>query len=77
MSNLAQSTQEAATAAIAGKATYTGAGATVLGWLVSSEFTVLAGLLIGVVGLVVKWYYSWREDRRQQIEHEHRMKGLK
>ncbi len=61
-------------AAAGSKATYTGAGASILGWMMSSEFGVLAGLLIGVAGLLINWHYRARQDRREQIEHERRMR---
>ena len=69
-----QTTFEAAIAATASKATYGGAGASVISWLMSSEFGVLMGILIGVIGLCINWYYKHKEDRRQQKEHEQKMK---
>jgi ABC-type transport system involved in cytochrome bd biosynthesis fused ATPase/permease subunit len=54
-----QTTQaiEATLAAAGSKATYTGAGMTIGGWVLSSEFAVLFGMLLGVLGLGVQWYY--------------------
>jgi hypothetical protein len=58
MSNEATNQAIEATMAAAGsKATYTGAGMTISGWFLSSEFAVLMGILIGVAGLAVQWYY--------------------
>ena len=34
------------------------AGMTVGGWMLSSEFAVLFGMLIGLAGLGVQWYYK-------------------
>lgn len=48
---------EATLAATGSKATYTGAGMTIGGWVLSSEFAVLFGMLLGVLGLGVQWYY--------------------
>lgn len=48
---------EVSMAAVGSKATYTGAGMTIGGWVFSSEFAVLVGMLIGVAGLAVQWYY--------------------
>lgn len=48
---------EATLAATGSKATYTGAGMTIGGWALSSEFAVLFGMLIGVLGLAVQWFY--------------------
>lgn len=49
---------EATLAATGSKATYTGAGMTIGGWFLSSEFAVLVGMLLGVAGLAVNWYYK-------------------
>lgn len=48
---------ETTLAATGSKATYTGAGMTIGGWALSSEFAVLFGMLLGVLGLGVQWYY--------------------
>jgi ABC-type transport system involved in cytochrome bd biosynthesis fused ATPase/permease subunit len=48
---------EATLAATGSKATYTGAGMTIGSWFLSSEFGVLMGVFIGVLGLGVQWYY--------------------
>lgn len=64
---------DAAAATIATKAVYTGATTTVGGWLLSSEFGVIAGLLIGVVGLLTNLYFNHRRDRREEREHQRRM----
>ncbi len=68
-----QTTFEATMAATGSKATYTGAGASVFGWLTSNEFAVLVGVVIAVAGFLVNWYYRHKEDKRQQLEHERRM----
>lgn len=66
-------TIDATLAAAGSKATYAGAGTTVTGWLLSSEFGVLAGILIGVCGLCIQWYYRHKQDKREQAEHDRRM----
>jgi hypothetical protein len=48
---------ETTLAATGSKATYTGAGMTVGGWMLSSEFAVLFVMLIGLAGLGVQCYY--------------------
>ncbi len=68
---------EAAIAATGSKATYTGAGMTISGWFLSSEFAVLSGILLGVAGFGVNLYYKRRSDRREQAEHEARMGAYK
>lgn len=64
---------EAAAAAVGSKATYGGAGITLSGWLLSNEFAVLAGLIIGVAGFLVNWFYKAKQDRRDEREHRARM----
>lgn len=64
-------------AATAGKATYAGAGTSIFGWLTSNEFAVLVGTFVAVGGFLINWYYRFKEDKRQQAEHELRMKDLK
>lgn len=73
----AQNTLDATIAAAGSKATYAGAGTSVAGWMLSSEFAALCGIILGVCGLVVNYWYRRREDRRQQVEHEIRMKALR
>jgi hypothetical protein len=70
-----QNTLDASMAAVGTKATYTGAGAAGLGWVLSSEFGILVGVVIGVCGFLVQLYYSHKRDRREQLEHEHRMRN--
>lgn len=64
---------EAAIAASASKATYGGVASIGLGWLVSSESAVLFGIIVGVTGLGVNWYYKAKADRRHEREHLARM----
>lgn len=68
-----QAAIETTVAAVGGKATYAGSGSAVLGWLMSNEFAVVGGLLIGFAGLLVNWYYKRKSDRRKQAEHDARM----
>jgi hypothetical protein len=70
-----QATFEATMAAAGSKATYTGAGTSVMGWVLSSEFGVLFGVFLGLGGLAINWYYKYKEDKRQQQEHDRRMKS--
>lgn len=68
---------EAIAAAVASKSTYAGAGSMILGWMFSSEAAVLLGMVIGLAGLAVNWYYKAKTDQREQREHEARMRKLK
>jgi len=69
-------TAAGAAAAAASKATYGGSAAAVGGWFLSNEFAVLAGLVIGVVGLVVQWWYRHKEYKLREKEHYARMSGF-
>lgn len=67
---------EVATSAVASKSTYAGAGASVLGWVFSSEFTVIFGIVVAVAGFAVNWYYRAKADRRSEAEHKAKMARL-
>jgi len=64
---------ETTMAAVGSKATYGGASATVASWFMSSEFGMLMGILIGVAGLAINFYYKRKEDNRRQEEHDRKM----
>lgn len=63
-------TIDATIAAVANKATAVGTAGTFLGWATTSEFGMWAGILIGVIGLVVNWYFKSRTNAREQALHE-------
>ena len=67
---------DATLSAVGSKATYTGAGTSLVGWMASSEFGVIAGIVLGVVGLLVNLYFKRKQDAREQREHEARMRKL-
>jgi hypothetical protein len=74
--SIAEQTQQAidVTLSTAGsKATYAGAGISTVSWITSSEFGMLAGIVIGVVGLAINFYYSRKRDAREQAEHQLKM----
>jgi len=64
---------EGALAALGSKVTYGGAGASVAGWLLSSQFAVLSGLILGLAGFFLNWYYRHKADKRAQAEHYAKM----
>jgi len=67
---------DATIAAAASKSTYTGSGLMITGWLLSSEAAILVGMLVGIIGLVVNFYYRYKQDRREEREHQLRIKDL-
>ena len=68
-----QIAHDIAMASAGSKATYTGASTSVLGWMLSSEFGVLCGVILGICGFAVNWYYKHKQDKREQAEYERRM----
>ena len=55
------------------KTAQAGGGITILSWLTSSQGGVAIGILIGVLGLLVQWYYRRKQDKREEEEHQLRM----
>lgn len=68
---------ELAIASAASKSTYAGAVSVLAGWLTSSEAAVLIGIVIGVSGLLVNWYYKAKADRRAEALFGVRMDRIK
>lgn len=60
-------------AVIGNRVTHTGTGTTAVSWWLSSEAGILIGIVIGVAGLAMNWYYSRKRDRREEAEHALRM----
>lgn len=77
MREVHDSTLDAAVSAAASKVTYAGAGTSFFGWLTSSEAGVVIGIVIGVIGLATNIYFRRREDRRQQEEHDAKMRAIR
>jgi hypothetical protein len=74
---------DAALATIGHKTAQGGVGITFVGWALSSEGTAVIGILMGLVGLSIQWYYRRKQDRREEeqdrreaAEHEARMKAM-
>lgn len=71
--------------ATAGHATaQTGAGVTVIGGLMLNEVAIIVGMLVGLLGLAVQWYYKHKltvieiklreeEAERSRAEHDAKM----
>lgn len=68
---------DASIAAAASKSTYTGAGLTITGWLLSSQAAILVGMVVGILGLVVNFVFKLREDRRQEKLHQEKIKKIR
>ena len=68
-----QTAFDATMATVGSKATYTGAGASILGWMMSSEFGVLIGIRLGVGGFLVNWYYKHKHYLLEKELHDKKM----
>lgn len=69
-------TFDATLAAVGSKTAYTGASVTGVGWFLSNEFFGLAGICIGVIGLLINWHFKAKADNRERKEYEARMRQL-
>lgn len=67
---------ESSAASVANKVTIAGSGGSIMGALTSSHFGMWAGIIIGVAGLLINWYFKIQSDRRARISHEAFMKKL-
>lgn len=54
-----------------------GAGLGVFGWLLSSQFIGLAGLVVALIGVLISWHYKREANRRHVAEHVLRMERLR
>ena len=54
-----------------------GTGLGVFGWLLSSQFIGLAGLVVALIGVLISWYYKREANRRHVAEHALRMERLR
>lgn len=61
--------QDTAASAVASKTTMVGSTVTVAGWATHSDFGMWVGIVIGVLGLVVNFYYRFKSDRRAAEAH--------
>lgn len=64
---------EATISAVASKFTYGSAGTGIVGWLASSDITVVISIAIAVASFFVNWYYKHKQHQREKEEHELRM----
>lgn len=77
MADTSEPTLDAVLAAFGFKMTNVGAGTTLIAWLLSSQGAALVGIVGVVGGLSMQWYFKRRQDRREQEEHEFRMRAGK
>lgn len=84
----ATATSAGTAAAVSSKVGWGGLGVSGFGWLLTSEAGVAIGILVGIAGFSVSWYYRRKEfqlsqaravaeEARKQAEHEMRMTILR
>lgn len=54
--------------------TYGGSAGAVIFGLAANEMAAIGGLVIGLLGLIVTFYFKWRDDRRATQLHAAQMK---
>ena len=55
---------------------YGGAGAAAGGVVISNELLGVIGLLIALGGFAVNFYFRRKQDQRETLEHERRMRRI-
>ncbi len=73
MNLFSSQTIDATLASVGHRSAQAGGGTTIASWLLSSEFGVLVGIVIGISGLLIQWYYNRRRDKREEAEHKLKM----
>lgn len=63
----------ASAASTAGKASIGGGTVMVIGGLAVNEWAMIGGFIVGVLGLIVQWYYRHREFKLKERESNARM----
>ena len=59
-------TVETTAVAAANKATWAGSAMTMVSGVAASDIGMWAGIIIGVAGLVISWFFKYRADARYQ-----------
>lgn len=62
--------QQATAETLGHKITLAGSAGSVVGWATSSNIGVWVGIVIGLAGLALNFYFKRRADRRHQVAHE-------
>lgn len=71
-----QNVVEQAAITVANKLTIAGSAGTLVGWITSSDFGVVAGIAIGVIGLAMNLYFKMRHDKRAETAHKAYMEKM-
>lgn len=71
-----QETIDATVTSVSSKAAGAGSLVTVVSWWQSSNLGMWAGIAIGVLGLLVNWYYKHQGNKRADAAHNVRMRAI-
>jgi hypothetical protein len=71
-----QETVDATITSMSSKAVGAGSAVTVVSWWQSSNLGMWAGIAIGVLGLLVNWYYKHRGNQRAEAAHRMHMRAI-
>ncbi len=72
--SITETATDVAIASVASKTTYMGVGSVGFGWLMTNEAAVVGGLIVGVTGLLINWWYKRKADKREEEMHKLRIK---
>ncbi|MCE6007555.1 holin [Acinetobacter soli] len=56
---------------------YGGSVGGILAWAASLDLAFWFSVFIGLVGLVMNWYFARKKDKRDEIEHQAFLENLK
>lgn len=73
MDNADRITAAASAASAAGKVSLGGGTAMVIGGLTVNEWAMVGGLIVGLLGFAVQWYYRHREFKLRERESNARL----
>lgn len=65
-----EATIDALGIAATAKATYAGGAGSVVGFFMSSQFGVIAGVLLALLGFLANLWFQHRRDKREAAAHE-------
>ncbi|WP_151765585.1 holin [Acinetobacter soli] len=69
---------EASSGVLASKViTYSGSAGGALAWMASLDVAFWFSVFIGLVGLIMNWYFARKKDKRDEIEHQAFLENLK
>lgn len=69
---------EASSGLVASKViTYGGSAGGALAWIASLDLAFWFSVFIGLIGLVMNWYFARKKDKRDEIEHQAFLENLK